>query len=200
MKKLNVIILVALVAVLFSCSKDEEETQEFDGSIKSIENFFSPEVLTAMRNLGFNFNTGANPPIINGSYLITPMISQSSSVPNDVIGTVFVDALLKFSNQLNEKLIVDYESTQGLSTQVGVNSFISGSENNFSVFLKVNTTLEGNTSVMAIAYSGTLTASGIENIQYVLVMLDDNGDPKNNLIDNNTGRLFVDKDGMAVKQ
>ncbi|SHG50969.1 hypothetical protein SAMN05443549_104276 [Flavobacterium fluvii] len=200
MKNLNVIILVVLSVVLFSCSKDDEETKEFDGSIKSIENFFSPEVLTAMRNLGFTFNTGANPPIINGSYLITPMISQSSSVPNDVIGTVYADALLKFSNQLNEKLIVDYESIQGTSTQVGVNSFISGIDNKFSVFLKVNTTLDGNTSVMAIAYSGTLTTNGIENVQYVLIMLDDNGDPKNNLIENNTGRLFVDKDGISVKQ
>ena len=200
MKNLNVIILVVLSVALFSCSKDDEETKEFDGSIKSIENFFSPEVLTAMRDLGFIFNTGVNPPIINGSYLISPLISQSSSVPDDVIGTVYADALLKFSNQLNEKLIVDYESIQGTSSQVGVNSFISGSDNKFSVFLKVKNIQDGNTSVLAIAYSGVLTANGIENVQHVLIMLDDNGDPKGNLIENNTGRLFIDKDGMSAKQ
>jgi hypothetical protein len=200
MKNLNAMILVLFSVVLFSCNKDEEETKEFDGSIKSIENFFSPEVLTAMRNLGFNFNTGNNPPIINGSYLLSSTILQSSSITNDVIGTVYSDGLLKFSNQLNEKLTVDYESTFGASTQVGINSFISGSADKFSVFLKVNNTKDGNTSIMAIAYSGTLTANGIENIQHVLIMLDDNGDPKGDLIENNTGRLFVDSDGISSKQ
>ena len=200
MKNLKTISLVLLAIVITACSKDDEDKKEFDGSVETIENFFSAEVLQTMEDFGFVVHEGNTPPNISGEYLLSQTKLEASNMPNDVIGRIYTDIILKFSNQENENLSLDYEQIAGTANSVGVQSFISGKDDNFSVFIKVNNTLEEHTSVIAVGYSGKLLDGGIENIQYTIIMLDDKGDPNNNLIGNNTGRLFIDSDGFSPKQ
>jgi len=50
---------------------------------------------------------------------------------------------------------------------------------------------------VAEAYSGIITADGIENFEQANVVLDDSGDPGDFLSPNNTGNLFIDLDGFS---
>ncbi len=201
MKALKHILLILCLSALFtSCSNDDENnTDEFDGSIESIENFYTPELLDALVNLGFNINTGENPPIVNGDYLLSPNILEVSNVSGDQPGNSFNNVQIEISNQSNESLTLNFNANDGGSIE-GIESYISGSGNNFSIFLKVeNTTPDNHTWIGAYAYSGTLTSEGFTNFQFALIMLDDLGDPNNNLIENNSGRLFIDEDGLVEK-
>ena len=201
MKKLITFTMSAFL-VLTSCSKDDNNTNEgFDGSDKAIENFFSAEVLQAMNDLGFPVNQGAQPPIINGDYYFSPVELVASNMVNDQIGKIYTSSTLKFSNQNNKDLSLAFQelSDSGASS-IGVQSYISGSDDKFSVFIKVEYLNEGHVSILAYAYSGTLLEDKVENLQFTLIMLDDKGDPNNNLIENGQGRLFKDSDGISPKQ
>ena len=197
-------ILLVLLTLTFSCSKDDDKSptpvQQFDGSEEAIENFFSAEVLDAMDELGFPVNEGTAPPIINGEYLISPLEAIASNIDGDLIGKIYSDANVTFSNQSNETMTVDVVEIQGGSNSVAEQSFISGSANSFSVFVKLANTGNGHTRILAVAYSGFLSESGIQNFQSVLIMLDDKGDPNNDLIENGQGRLFKDSDEISPKQ
>lgn len=194
MKTFKLLFLLLVFSLhLTSCNKDDDgDDSEFDGSIDAIENFYTSELLDALDELGFTINTGNEPPIIDGSYLANPHILETSNIPNDNIGDTYLDIFLTFSNQNNQNLTLDFLGSESNTNIESVQSFISGTEDSFSVFLKVESTRQGHTSVLAYAISGTISNEGILNYQLALVMLEDNGDPNNNLIENNTGRLFID--------
>jgi hypothetical protein len=192
-------VLLALTLSFTSCSKDDDgDDSEFDGSIDAIENFYTPELLDALNDLGFVINTGNNPPIMDGTYLTNPNLLENSNIPNDNIGSTYVDLQLKFFNQNNQNLTLEFEGLENTTVIESVQSFISGSGDDFSVFLKVESTRGGHTCIVAYAFTGTLTEEGLINYQNALVMLDDKGDPLNDLIENNTGRLFIDGDGLCT--
>lgn len=199
----NLITILFLSIILCSCSKSDDNgsAEQFDGSEEAIENFFSDEVLQSMKDLGFPVNQGANPPIINGDYLMSPVELVKSNIVNDVVGKIYSNLNLKFSNQSNETLSINFEAVEGdISNIIGVQSFISGKDNKFSVFVKVNSTKNNHTSIVAYGYSGVLLSDSIEDLYSVLIMLDDKGDPDSNLIENGQGRLFKDGDGVSPKQ
>ena len=195
-----------LFLFLMNCSSDDYEitpegSDEFNGSIESIENFYSAELLAALDDLGFEINTGSTPPDITGQFSISPITLLNSNFNDSyAIGHVFSNGLLSFSNQDNQTLTIDVHYEQGSSTNIGVQSYISGNDDLFSAFLKVESIQNGHTSIIARAFSGKITQNGIEDFYEVLVMLDDNGDPNNNLIENNQGRLFYDADGISERQ
>ena len=45
--------------------------------------------------------------------------------------------------------------------------------------------------------SGKVTEGGIMDYEFINLMLDDNGDPQDVWIENNTGRLLIDSDGFS---
>lgn len=194
MKKLKFLpILFTLVICFTSCNKDDDgDNTDFDGSIDSIENFYTPELIDALDNLGFAINTGNTPPILNGVYLANPLILSDSNIANDNIGSTYNDLQMMFTNQNNDNLTLEFQGLENTTVIESVQSYVSGFEDNFSVFLKVESTRNNHTSILAYALSGTLTSEGILNYQFALIMLDDHDDPEDNLIENNTGRIFVD--------
>lgn len=203
LKPLFQLILVSLI--IFSCSSDDDSSDNsnnaFNGSIESIENFFNPGVIAAFNELGFTINTGNNPPqIFEGSYLASPFILENTSVQGDNIGNQFSDYFFQFSNQNNTNLTIDFFGSGGSQQDTGFGSFISGNNSQFSVFLKITSTVSGQTADFAYALSGEVTDDGIENFEFVNLMLDDNGDPADIWIENNTGRLLVDADGFSPLQ
>lgn len=196
MKKLKILALIAAI-VTIGCSKGDNDG--FDGSLRSIENFYTPELVHAMDSLGFIINTGNKPPEIEGFYDFSPVILQASSVPSDILNSTFLDYEITFSNQNNGKLTIDYYGDQGIQTDNGDGSFISGKDNTFSVFLIVSSEINSHPADSAIALSGKITDEGIEGIQLAFFMLDNKGNPGGNIIHNNTGRIFYDSDGLSEK-
>jgi hypothetical protein len=82
-------------------------------------------------------------------------------------------------------------------TGTGKGAFISGSGNNFSVFMQVTYTASGQSADMVEIFSGTMTSTGIKDLYDGLFMVDDHGDPGNLWIANGQGRIFYDSDGMS---
>ncbi|MDL5510357.1 hypothetical protein QSE00_00925 [Arenibacter sp. M-2] len=200
--KTNFLRIVALTAILAfaSCSKEEDSADMgFDGSLTSIEDFYTPELVRALDSLGFEMNLGNKPPKIEGTYHVKPMLLKSSSVPGDIVGSQFNNYEVTFSNQDNGKLTIDYFGDQGVEIDEGFGSFISGENDKFSVFLITTSDIGSYTADSAISLSGRIVEGGIENIQMAFVMLDNKENEGGVFIGNNTGRIVYDSDYFSEK-
>lgn len=200
--KTNFLRIVALTAILAfaSCSKEEDSADMgFDGSLTSIEDFYTPELVRALDSLGFEMNLGNKPPKIEGTYHVKPMLLKSSSVPGDIVGSQFNNYEVTFSNQDNGKLTIDYFGDQGVEIDEGYGSFISGENDKFSVFLITTSDIGSYTADSAISLSGRIVEGGIENIQMAFVMLDNKDNEGGVFIGNNTGRIVYDSDYFSEK-
>lgn len=200
--KTNFLRLVTVTAILafVSCSKEDDlGNMGFDGSLSSIEDFYTPELVRALDSLGFQMNLGNKPPKIEGTYHVKPMLLKSSTVPGDVVGSQFNNYELTFSNQDNGKLTIDYFGDQGVEIDEGYGSFISGENDKFSVFLITTSNIGSFTADSAISLSGRIVEGGIENVQMAFVMLDNKGNEGGVFIGNNTGRIVYDSDYFSEK-
>ncbi len=192
-------LFIATIFIFLSCSKEDREEQ--NASMAALHEYLTPEVVDAMVEMGFNINTGEDPPNIEGKYLASPLLLLQSSLENDSPpGTEFPDLEYIFTEQDNEDLSVfveSYEAATG-TTGEGSGALIIGEGTFFSVFVKQE--LEdgnGHTYIGVEAISGDLFDTGIIDFQMANMMLDDRGNPNGNLIPNNTGRLFEDGDTKA---
>ena len=205
MKRLLFVLLTVSPFLLFNCSNNDDDNNQdegFDGSIEDIRDFYNDDLVDALEDLGFNLNTGNNPPNIEGVYFLSPLLLEASSVTGDIVGMPFNDYTITFSNQNNSALTIDYFGDQGNQIDQGSGSFISGDDDNFTVLL-ITTSIDesNNTSAdSAISISGVLTDGGIENIQMAFMMLDNKGNPNGEWIPNNTGRIAYDSDFNSPKQ
>jgi hypothetical protein len=205
MKRLLFVLLTVSPFLLFNCSNNDDDNNQdegFDGSIEDIRDFYNDDLVDALEDLGFNLNTGNNPPNIEGVYFLSPLLLEASSVTGDIVGMPFNDYTITFSNQNNSALTIDYFGDQGNQIDQGSGSFISGDDDNFTVLLITTSTDESNntTADSAISISGVLTDGGIENIQMAFMMLDNKGNPNGEWIPNNTGRIAYDSDFNSPKQ
>ncbi|MDO5969207.1 hypothetical protein Q4Q35_05245 [Flavivirga aquimarina] len=202
--KTKLIFTLLALTILFNCSKsDDNQDDVFEGSIEDIIAFYNEDLIDALEDLGFDINTGNAPPNLEGTFLFSPLILEASTVSGDIPGHLFSDYLATFSNQNNETLTIDYIGNHVNFSQKdeGNGAFISGSNNEFSMFLKTSSQI--NDSVLAsatIAISGKVTEDGLEDMQMAIMMLDNKGNPDGVYIPDNTGRLLYDSDFISPKQ
>lgn len=205
--------LVLTILITPSCEKEGEEDRSV-GFSEDIENFVPDSTIQLLRDLGMVIHEGKEPPIIEGKFYMSPMLMDSSNVPNESYerGDRFVDYRLHFFNQNNDELSIMLD-TEGLSTSSGDTTvisssygnggFLSGYGNEFSVFIiaEGETYLNNNQDTARnrslSLYSGEITALGIKNLKSAVLMLDDYGDEYNRYISINTGRLFYDGDSLS---
>ena len=166
---------------------------------QDIKNIVSDEILTIIRNLGMPMFTGKNPPNLTNFYKISPLTMKATSISNDYpVGYVFSDYTFHLYEQNNTNLSIKLDYLSGGSTGTGSGGFISGNGYDFSVFFKTtNTYTNGTKSDRVEIISGTMTSTGIKDLYYALFMVNDYGDPNNELIGNGQGRVFYDSDGMS---
>lgn len=206
MRQFKFLAISIFALFLFSCNSDEVNGP---GSKSEIKNWANTEVIDAIESLGFEIHEGNNPPNINGSYSLKTRILDATNVPNDwAIGTTFYELRFTLSDQDNDDLVIGFDATEhdasGVSTgetitviDHGLNSYITGTGNNFTAFFKVSETKSGYTATLIYAITGTKTENGFTNFRQGLVMLDDGGSPTNIFIRNNEGRIFSDDDGLV---
>ena len=200
--------IVLLGAAIMGCSSDdggnEPDVINSEGSIQEVRSFYNDDFVDAMVALGFKVNIGNSPPNLSGAYSINPFVLENSNIAGDSdnIGQGTGEYIATFSNQNNSSLSIDFSggSDTGVQTDVGKGSFITGSNGAFTVYAKTTTQIGSTPAVTAVVISGIITANGIEDVQFFGAMLDDNGDPQSTYIANNSGRLFIDGDGLASKE
>ena len=180
-----------------------EETYEFE--VKRI-NKVVPEWLLEMMEPYIPIYEGDNPPIIEGTYLLSPQKLFYDSSKQYSSGRVFADNYLFFTDQDEVKDTINFVGFEVnsygdiISEKYGEGAFISGEGNNFSIFF--NTAGEHyynngySYSLEALIVSGTKTSTGIKDIYYAFAMVD-KYDPYNNLMPKGAFRIFKDGDGLA---
>lgn len=170
---------------------------------KDIEDIVPPAILEEMDPY-MNIYRGNNPPMIEGTYLIDPLVTvycqdqgNGGYNPGDIVNSEYAG----FFNQDNSKLTLDFkaESVNGTSYEKGNGSFIAGDGNNFTVYFNTNGMTQNITTRTALVISGTKTSSGIQNLEYAFVMVEKGADPEHILMNEGVFRVFKDKDGLSVK-
>lgn len=200
MKKILYLLFIGF-AILQSCSKKKDDTSDSSGLSQDIKNFVPQSIIDSMRTWGFVINEGKKPPMIDGVYNDSlDLCTFDNSGYNDV-GDYFANYHYKFHDQDNSKLTIalDYEAIDAADTASGAGSFVSGTGNDFTVFTDVKGVDNGVNYEAITMYSGTITNSGIKNLQYSFYMKDKGDDPDNKMIAVGSARLFKDKDGFSEK-
>jgi len=177
----------------------KDGTFQSDGLSNNIHNLLSDENIKAIKNLGFPIYGGDNPPNFENIYLVSPVILKSSTVYGDDEGDSFADMKIQYYNQSNKNLTVNVEYIQGdgIEEGIGEGSFISGTNNELTVFTKLDIYNDGSKATGLMAFSGRLVNDGINNFHFAILMIDDYGDPNDVWIEENTGRLLYDEDGFS---
>lgn len=200
--------LIALLISVSGCFSDRDEivpelpgdTLDGNGLTKDIRDLVPEYIINEMMNQGMPLYGGANPPNLNGEYVVEPLILIGSNRPSDVLGTVFPDFFVTFSDQDNDQLMVMVDYINGPEVGTGLGSFLVGEGSRFSIFVKLDIEHSGGTRAVAIyVISGDLTDDGIRGTHLANFMVDDMGDVGGVWIENGEGRVFYDEDGFSPK-
>lgn len=163
--------------------------------------FISAEQIATLQSLGLPVYEGDDPPDITGTYLCNDLVLYDSNIPEDspYIGDSYADMEIKFYRQYSSgRVRVSYDQS-GYETGTGMRSFISGSGNNFTVFTEISGTSDSGIDFEdAMLFSGTISAGGISNFSYGLLMTYKSSDPDGYLINVGDARVFVEDDGLAA--
>ncbi|GHT32008.1 hypothetical protein AGMMS49574_14750 [Bacteroidia bacterium] len=194
-------LFLAIILALASCD-NELPSVDKKGITKDIHNIIPGEYIETLEELGLEIHGGNKPPLIEGTYHASPLylVNKNFSGPIAEQDNMYVS----FYDQNNTKLTVkmDYTmwSSNGDMGANGLGAFIVGEGNKFTVFVEAERTERSYTAKTVEVFSGEITADGIKNYQWAVIMVDDRGDPLNHWIEN--GQAYVKKDGndLAVRQ
>ena len=171
------------------------------GESTDIETTVPPEILDEMKPY-ITIYSGNTPPNIENTYFIDPMVTvycqdedEGGFEKGEVVNSIYV----KFQNQNNATKTIEFISkSTGTESSTGKGAFISGSGNNFTIYLDTEGTSSGIYTKTALVISGTKTSTGIQGIRYAFVMVEKGDDPDSELMDEGVFRVFEDSDGMAL--
>lgn len=200
MKKVFVVLSLALFAILSSCSDDDVNGAEImdNGLSRDINNLVPEEILEKMKSLGLPIYTGDNPPNIEYSFYCDPLILTNSNLEDDEIGQEFAPLSIKFYDQDDKNLTLKCYYEQAGSIAEGFGGFIVGDGDKFSIFLDLKSKDQNDVTISVVeVISGQITDSGIKDFYLSIFMIDDSGDPYDNLIPIGGGRVIYDSDGFS---
>jgi hypothetical protein len=140
---------------------------------------------------------GTTPPDISGEYMVSPCKLKASNNSGDNIGSTYSTNYIAFIKDINGKLSCsERQSTTRMESE---DIIVVGEGNNFTAYFITSVVSPDASSKQATLISGKITAGGITDYHYAFIMLEKD-DPKNNLVDVNIYRIFVDGDGLAEKR
>jgi hypothetical protein len=175
------------------------------GLTKDIRNIIPDEYIETLKDFGFQVNGGNTPPNVEGCYLagVLELVAKNFSA-----GVAFQkDMYLTFYEQNNEDLTVKVNynlwsdhGTLGTSTAdvKGLGSFITGTGNKFTIFAESIRTDGNSTAKTVEVFSGEITANGIEDYQWAVIMIDNGDGNDGKWIKNGHAYIKRARDGLAV--
>lgn len=188
---------------------DNKAVVEFVGDINpwdEVDNRFNDVVPADIREKLEKYITiynGVNPPNVEGTYLVDPFVTvycEDEGVGGYEPGELVYSIYIRLSNQNSANNTIDYEHTSvsGNSDSKGEGAFISGSGNNFTAFFNTEGESSNIYTKTALVISGTKSTSGIQNLQYAVIMVEKGDDPNNELMKEGVFRVFKDQDGLSI--
>jgi hypothetical protein len=139
---------------------------------------------------------GSTPPAVDGTFAVHPVEVVFAS--DNYHSNNIADLYLHFFDQNSVKNTILYEDKTLDGGGEKTEMIIMGQGDNFTVFAVVpGAEPENNiTYKMATIISGTMTANGIKNCYYAILMVD-KVDPNEKIMRVGTYRIFKDGDGVA---
>lgn len=213
---LSIIFLPFLITSCGLLGSDDDDTVELvDGLSPEIWELVDEELISVLEDsLDVQIHRGDNPPDIQNALsgsaqkaintegvtvIMRPFIMVESLVPNDRCAEdncYWYDLYINFNDQDFETNEVKIRMRHVEQPEInGTNGFISGSGENFSIFVEQVQDFDGRIVKMVSLFSGTITSEGIENPQLAGVMVD-NADVEGRIPDG-TGRSYKDGDDLA---
>jgi len=202
MKKIN--LLIACVVILLavpSCGGygDYGDYGNSGGLSEDIQNIIPDDMVKVVKDLGMKIYEGNTPPSLSGTFLASPLVLKNSNIPDDDNGEEYDDLMFTLRNYNSEARTISLDADWGGETSSTLRSYLSGSGNNFSIFVEVYVSEGQSTCKSVDIYSGTVTSTGIKNFYYSFIIVDDYGDPYDNWAEPGDARVFYDKDGSTPK-
>ncbi len=196
MKIFGLLPIIAAAALMFTaCGSDDEDPVNTDSYEDSrITSVVPAQYLNQIRN-HMSINDGLNPPVIDGVYLMHVPTLVYDSYNAQGIDT-FNDAYFRFfdQNTVNKTLkLIESGGTAG----TGTGAYICGEGNNFTVFLNMSGSSHGFTYKEAVIISGIKTSEGIRNLEYCLLMIENNDEEEKYIMKPGRYRIIKDGDGMS---
>lgn len=188
------VIAFTCIASLYSCKKSSDTQPTGDSFPAPISGNVSQSMVDSIRNRGGLVYSGTTPPIVNGIYFMSPDSCIYDNSPGNFAGTIFSDYKFRFSAQNNTSYVITVDQKAipaGTLSSTPVSSYISGSGNNFSIFLLRTITPSGISVKQYNVLSGTLTSAGIQNLTNTLYVRSKGSDPGNIYPAAGTIRVFV---------
>ena len=170
---------------------------------EDIYNIIPPDKLDVVKELGIEIHDGKNPPNIEGTYFASALQLVKNTTGRNI--SELWNMYITFSEQDNTNLTInaDYtvqtEPPVGTMSSKGTGSFIVGEGNKFTVFVDAVREQGGYTAKTVEIFTGEITAAGILNYYWAVMMIDDKGDPLNSWIENGTGYSKKDSDGFSER-
>jgi hypothetical protein len=203
MKQIVFSLLASILLVsVSSCGSDDDDKKPADDLSEDITNLVPAALLTEMKSLGMPIHGGLTPPDLTGTFRASPLELKASNIEGDPYqpGHIFTDYVVTFFDQDNGDLTVKVNYENAPESGEGIGSFISGTDNKFSVFAEINASANGDDARMIQVTSGTITDTGIKDLYYSLFMLDNGDNVSGYWINDGSGRISADEDGISEKE
>ncbi len=174
-----------------------------------VDTIISQSQISTLVKLGMTVNDGTSPPSIDGNYFCDTLVLLGSNVSGDFTNGKldfhsYVNYSYQFSNQTSDGEISVARAVQnGTSTGFGTGAIISGSGNDFSIFVEITDSMYSDSDSHLILFksariiSGTLAAGGIEAFRYAFICTGKENDYYNEEIDVGEGRVIYEEDNLA---
>jgi hypothetical protein len=204
--------LAFAITFTLSCSSDDDPTPRGGGRNYGegyVPASVIPDAIYAEFKNAMPIYSGTTPPDISGEYLVDGMILAGSNVNGDknYIGShyssnykAWADLYVAFIKGEDGKL--SYRDRNGTSQGASDNVIVKvvGNSNDFTAYFESETIneSEGTRIRRSNLISGTLVSDGISNCHHAFIVLEKT-DPKDELMDVDTYRIFKDGDGLAER-
>lgn len=196
-------IVAAVTCTVCACSKDEEPAGPSNEDIltKKIEDIIPTEYLDTLRQMGLTVNSGTEPPFLEGSYNLRPVILDTSNIATDSRGHRFVDAIFHLSEQSDTDYSINLIGENFLSVvDTSIATAISGSGNNFTIYGKVKSVMGSYYAIFAILLSGTQEGEDLKNVELALMNIDNSKGGSGIFIEEGQARIAFDSDFITERR
>ena len=197
---------IALVAALIntSCTEDMSGSDlDRDGLTPEVRQFVPAEVIDGLKEIGHPIYGGVNPPLLNGDYLLAPMLLSGTNLPLDTtsFGTPIRNQTMTFFEQTADMEIGLRYLPVNESLNTATRSLIVGEDCRFTVFSEFDyVAIAGETWSIMMVTSGCLDVAGIQDIAVSYLLSKDPDEVYAAWRVPGQGRMFTDGDGLAERQ
>ena len=203
MKNVKIVfpLFVAFTVIFFTACKKSDDVTTTPAPTPSplstypapVRNEISRGMIDSLSAAGAHIYDGTTPPIVNNIYYMHPDSCTYDNLSGSA-GTLYSDYKFQFSAQNNTDFTIAVAQKTfpgGTLSSAPASAYISGSGNHFSIFLLRTISPSGIPVQQFNVLSGTLTSTGIQDLQNTLYMRSKGADPSNLVVPAGTIRVFI---------